>query len=301
MLQLKTEPMDEVLPSVPLENKKQGIIWMLLWALGITLAMAFAKGLDKGVSDFVLVFFRCSFGFLITIPFIFSKGFKTLRTKRLPLHLLRAFFNVSGLGCTYYAYRNLPLAEATAVGFVEPLITIILAAIVLKDKLSLSKWIGVIAGYIGVIIIINPQHIVINHAFYILMLANALVSSYLVCTKILSTTESTVSILTYTNIVCLLVACFFGIPHWQTPDLYNTLMLVGVGVCGIFSQLAYIKALKVADPSFLSPFEYTRLLIAIPIGITFFSEDPSLRVFLGSGIIVLATYALIKIDRSYSS
>jgi len=190
------------------------------------------------------------------------------------------------------------LAEATAIGFTEPLVTIVLAAVILKDKLTLAKWIGLIGGYIGVFIIASPHTMVINNAFYVLLLANFFASSSLICTKILSKTDSTIAILTYTNIMSILIAGFVALPYWKTPDLYNALLMVGVSFCGIISQFSYVKALKVGDPSFLAPFEYTRLLMAIPIGIMFFSETPSLRVFVGAGIIAFATYVLAKLERS---
>ena len=280
------------------QNKRKSIAWMLIWAISITLAMSFAKGLDAEINAVVLVFFRCASGFLFTIPFIYSEGLERLKTKRFPLHFLRMFLNMGGLVCTYYAYRYLPLAEATAIGFTEPLITITLAAFILKDKLTLARWIGIIGGYIGVFIIASPHTVIINSAFYVLLLANICASSSLICTKILSRTDSTISILTYTNIMSLLIATSIAAPYWKTPDLYNTLLMLGVGFCGIISQLAYVKALKFGDPSFLAPFEYTRLLVAIPVGMVFFSEIPSLRVFLGAGIIVFAAFMLAKLDRS---
>ena len=298
MLQVKVKATQKV-SSASLNNyKRKSIFWMLMWAFSITLAVSFAKGLDSEISGFILVFFRCSFGFLFTVHFIFSEGLEKLKTRRFPLHFLRMFFNATGLVCTYYAYRHLPLAEATAIGFTEPLVTIILAAVILKDKLTLAKWIGLIGGYIGVFIIASPHTMVINNAFYVLLLANFFASSSLICTKILSKTDSTIAILTYTNIMSILIAGFVALPYWKTPDLYNALLMVGVSFCGIISQFSYVKALKVGDPSFLAPFEYTRLLMAIPIGIMFFSETPSLRVFVGAGIIAFATYVLAKLERS---
>ncbi|MBY0463075.1 MAG: DMT family transporter [Alphaproteobacteria bacterium] len=269
-----------------------------MWALNITVAMSLAKRLDSEINSFVLVFFRCSFGFMFTLPFIYSEGLEKIKTKRFSFHFLRMLFNASGLLCTYYAYRHLPLAEATAIGFTEPLVTILLAALILKDRLTLAKWIGVIGGYIGVFVIVSPHTMVVNNAFYVLLLANILASSSLICTKILSKTDSTIAILTYTNILSVFFAAVAVVPYWKMPDLHNSLLLLGVGFFGILSQFSYIKALKHADPSFLAPFEYTRLLMAIPIGIMFFNETPSAKVFIGAGIIILATYALAKLERS---
>ncbi len=269
---------------------------MLLWSTSITTAVSFAKKLDPNTSGFMLVFFRCSFGFMFTWPFILSSGVQTFKTKRHPLHLLRVFFFCSALSCTYYAYRHLPIAEASAIGLTEPFLTTLMAAFILKDKVTPAKWLTIIGGYIGVLIIANPTNFVINHALWVLLFANFSASSVLICTKLLSKTESTLTILTYTNIVSVMIAGLVAIPYWKTPDGQNLAILACVGFFGIISQLSYVRALKLGNPSFLSPLEYMRFVIAIPVGYFVFKEALTLHTILGGGIIVSATYWLSYLE-----
>jgi drug/metabolite transporter (DMT)-like permease len=269
---------------------------MLLWSASITTAMSFAKMLDSETSGFALVFLRCSFGFLFTLPFVFSSGLKAFKTKRHPLHFLRVCFNCSALACTYYAYRHLPLAEASAIGLTEPLLTTLMAALILKDKVSLGKWLTIIGGYLGVLIIANPTDFIVNHALWILLFANFSASASLICTKMLSSSESTVLILTYTNIIGIIFSGLIALPYWKTPNGNDIWIMVCVGLFGIISQLSYVRALKLGSPAFLSPFEYMRFVIAIPVGFFVFKEALTLQIVLGGFLIILATYWLNHLE-----
>jgi drug/metabolite transporter (DMT)-like permease len=73
-------------------------------------------------------------------------------------------------------------------------------------------------------------------------------------------------------------------------------IIIGIGICGVFAQFTYVKALKVAEASFVSPFEFTRLIFAIPVGVFLFKETFYISTFLGGLLIVLAGWALIKIE-----
>ncbi len=284
-----------------LSHHRQSVLWMLLWSLSITTAVSFAKKLDSDTSGFILVFLRCSFGFMFTLPFVFSSGLQTFKTKRHSLHLLRVFFYCSALSCTYYAYRHLPIAEASAIGLTEPFLTTLMAAFVLKDKVTLAKWLTIIGGYMGVLIIANPMNFIVNHALLVLLVANFSASSVLICTKLLTKTESTITILTYTNIVSVIIAGLVAIPYWSAPNNRELAILVCVGFFGIMSQLSYVRALKLGNPSFLSPLEYMRFVIAIPVGYFVFKEALTLHTILGGGVIVLATYWLNHLENRESS
>jgi len=275
---------------------RQSILWMFLWSASITTAMSFAKLLDLETSGFVLVFLRCSFGFLFTLPFVVSSGVKAFKTQRHPLHLLRVCFNCSALACTYYAYRHLPLAEASAIGLTEPLLTTLMAALILKDKVTPGKWLTIICGYLGVLIIANPQNFVVNHALWVLLFANFSASASLICTKKLSNSESTVLILTYTNIVSVLFTGLIALPYWKAPSGRDVWIMICVGLFGIISQLSYVRALKLGSPAFLSPLEYMRFVIAIPVGFFLFKEALTFSTILGGCLIILATYGLTYLE-----
>src|SRR5438477_170028 len=119
-----------------LSPKLMGAGFMLLWALSFSSAMAFAKSLSPEIDSIIILFMRYFFGLVFFSPFVFQAGFKGFSTSRPVLHLTRVVFVGLSMGCTYYAYRNLPLALATSIGMTGPLFTTILSMILLRDSVS---------------------------------------------------------------------------------------------------------------------------------------------------------------------
>jgi drug/metabolite transporter (DMT)-like permease len=284
------------LPNTVHQKKLYGMAWSLLGSLCFTTAMSLAKLLDPSVKGAVLVFFRCLFGLIFFLPFLVREGISTLKTKRPLLHLLRVLFTCSAIACTYYGYRNLPLAMATSIGFTAPLMTTALAILVLKEMVSIKKWLLIIVGYCGVLVIVHPSDFTFNNAVYVLLLANLFASSSVICGKKLTTTESTISMMFYMNVISTLltgaVVCF----AWVTPSLHDLIILIFLGLMGVSAQFCYIRSLQNANPSFLAPFEYSRLIIAIPIGFVIFSELPTLWTLLGGGVIIAATLLVTRME-----
>src|SRR5690349_13039726 len=121
-----------------LPPKLTGATFMLLWALSFSTAMAFAKTLSSEVDSVVVLFMRYFFGLIFFSPFLIKAGIKGFVTSRPLLHLIRVLTLGITVGCTYFAYRNLPLALATSIGMTGPLFTTVLAMLLLKDHVSLA-------------------------------------------------------------------------------------------------------------------------------------------------------------------
>ncbi len=273
-----------------------GASFMLLWALSFSTAMAVAKTLSPGIDSVVLLFMRFFFGFLFFSPFIAKAGIKGFTTSRPLLHLSRVILISLAVACTYYAYRNLPLALATSIGMTGPLFTTVFAMIILKDNVSLSKWALIILGYFGVLVMVRPHELPISLGVWVELCANTFAAMAIICTKILSRTEKTFTIMLYANTFTTILAGILAYTVWKTPEFNDVLILMVVGALGVFSQFCNVTALKHADPSYLAPFEYTRMCFAIPVGFMFFEEVPTLWVIVGSLIIIGATYGLTRLE-----
>ncbi|MEB3702597.1 DMT family transporter [Candidatus Bealeia paramacronuclearis] len=281
----------EVVPA-----KLIGAAFMMSWALLFSTAMAFSKTLHPDVHSLVILFMRCLFGFMIFSPFALKMGLAAFKTNRPLLHLLRVCFMCSAMACTYYAYRNLPLATATSIGMTGPLFTTMLAMLILRDNVSLQKWGVILLGYVGVLVVVRPHEIEITPAIWVEILANIFAACTIICVKLLSKTEETVTIMMYATSAAVIVSGLAAVSVWQPPSYEDILTLVAIGALGVSSQFCSVTALKFANPSYLSPFEYTRLCFAIPVGFFFFEEVPTLWVLAGSLIIILATTLLTKME-----
>jgi drug/metabolite transporter (DMT)-like permease len=278
------------------QNNYYGIMFSLCGSLCFTTAMSIAKLLDPSVKGAVLVFIRCLFGLIFFLPFLIKSGVQTLKTQRPFLHILRVTFTCLSITCTYYGYRNLPLAMGTAIGFTAPLMTTALAILILKENVTLTKWLLIITGYLGVLVIVQPTEFRLNDAVYILLLANLFASLSLICAKKLTATESTVNIMFYVNVISTILSGIAASFVWFTPSLPDCGLLMLLGLFGVLAQFCYVKSLQHSAPSFLAPFDYSRLIIAVPIGFILFSEMPTLWTIFGAAIIIAATLFVTRLS-----
>jgi drug/metabolite transporter (DMT)-like permease len=285
--------------GLTLAPKLVGATFMLLWALSFSSAMAFAKTLSPDVNNIIILFMRYFFGLIFFSPFVYQAGFQGFKTSRLFLHLTRVVCVGAAMGCTYYAYRNLPLDLATSIGMTGPLFTTVLSMLLLKDRVSLTKWALILFGYFGVLVMVRPHEMPIGTGVIVELFANLFAAFSIICVKLLSRTESTLTIMLYANTITTFVAGILALSMWETPTHQDLMIMVVIGGLGVFSQFCSVTSLKYANPSYLAPFEYTRLCFAIPVGYLFFHEVPTLWTILGSLIIVAATYGLTRLELSY--
>ncbi len=279
-----------------LPPKLIGAGFMLLWAISISTAMTLAKHLSPDVHNLVVMFMRFFFGLLFFSPFVVRAGIKGFHTSRPLLQMIRVVCSCAAVGCTYYAYRHLPLALATSIGMTGPLFTTLLAMLILKDKVSFSKWACIFVGYLGVLVMVRPHELEVNLAVWIELLANLFAAFSIIGVKVLSRTDSVLTIMLYTNTVTTLLTGLLVYWVWLTPSLHDFLLLIAIGGFGVFSQFSATSALKYADPSYLAPFEYTRMCFAIPVGYFLFAELPTLWMLAGTLMIIGGTYALTRLE-----
>lgn len=259
---------------------------MFAWAASFSIAMALLKSLES-VPIATVVFVRFALSIVFILPLLFAQGRNSrLKTTKIHLHGLNAIFRVVGIWATYYAYSRLPMGLAASIGYTGPMIAIILAMVLLREKVGWRKWVAVIIGYTGVLIMVQPEQAHVNLAVFVALLANLCSSLAKVTTKEITKTDTVPQVIFYGNFVALLISSAFAGYHWEMPASGEWPMLLAIGFAGSLSQFAYVKALDAGNVSLVAPFEYLRLLFAIPVGILLFNEVLTQRHLLGCFIIV---------------
>lgn len=262
---------------------------MLAWALAFSIAMSITKILGTKTNTFIIVWIRLSLGLMFFLPFAFKQRTQGLKTKRFPLHFLRAVFMCCAMLCTYYAYSRLPLAFVTSIGFTSPLITTLLAIFVLGERVQWQIWVVLFFGYVGVLITLHPGNAEFNPVVIVALLANFFASCSLITVKKLSSTETTVRIMFYSNVLSVSFLGMIALAFWVAPSRGDMLLLSLLGVVGMLSQFCNVQALKYGKPSILAPIEYSRLVFAIPLGMILFDEVPGILSLAGSAVIIAST------------
>jgi drug/metabolite transporter (DMT)-like permease len=272
----------------PSMNRLKSVTWMFAWAASFNMLMAFIKMLQSS-NTVTIAFIRFLFALAVLMPAVLKAPATFVRTNNLRLQIVNAVFRSGAIFFTYYAYSQLPIAFAASIGFTGPFIAVILALILLREKVAFHKWIAVFTGYMGVLVMVNPQDASLNIAIGASLLANVCAGLSSVMTKKISATDSTPQIMFYSNIVSVVLFGMILIFTWQTPAQSDWPLIFLIGIAGTISQYAFIQAIRNADISFVAPFEYMRLLFAVPIGVMFFSEYPTPMSILGALIIMASS------------
>ena len=269
-------------------------------ALSVSIMLALAKNLSPDIPTKFVVFMTSSFCLIFFIPILISNTKTVVKTGMLYFHILRVIIGFAAMICSYYAYRNLPVAFATSIGMSSPLFTTILSVILLKENTNMTKWLIIALGYLGVLILIRPMSFCLDLGTVSAVLSNILSACIIIITKVLSRYDSTVTMMLYANVGATIIAFLFNIHDWHIIAIKDLILLFFMGLLTIIIQLCSITALKYSGPSFIAPFEYTRMFFAILIGLIMFSEIPDICTILGSVVILVSVYTLTYLDHNGS-
>ncbi len=244
------------------------------------------RELSTGLHVFEIAFFRNFFGLILMLGLVARGRLGVLRTKRFPLHLLRAVLNAVAMLTFFQALALIPLAEVTALAFTTPLFAVVLAVIVLKERLGPRRMVGLLVGLVGALIIIRPGVVPLSLGSVLVIGSSLIWACALMCIKLLSRTETSLSIAIY---AALLLTPLTGIPAlfvWQWPHGSEWVLLVVIAATGSFYQVMINQALKLADASLVMPFDFTKLIWAALVGYIFFSEIPDIWTVAGGAVII---------------
>lgn len=267
----------------------RGALWILAASILFSVMSAAVKTVGARLDSFQIAFFRCAFGLIVILPFMVKAGPQVFRTRRLPLHVLRALTGVAAMFSGFYSITHLPLADATAISFAKPLFMIILAVLFLGEVVRWRRWTATVIGFIGVLVMINPGENGLNPAMAAALFGTLCVAVVVVLVKRLSTTEAPLTILFTFGIVSTLVSAVPAAFVWQTPTWLEFALLVLIGCLGAAGQSCAIRGFRVGEATAVVPFDYSRLLFAGALGYVLFGDVPTLNTLAGAALIVAST------------
>ena len=286
------------------QNILKGVLFFMIAILFISIVDTICKLYTK---DFHAV--QIVWGYFIGINltlwlFFFFKGKKLSKlmvTNRPIIQIIRPGFLVCSISSLFVGLTYLPLAEATAIGFVAPLFITVLSVPILKEKVGIHRWCAIIIGLVGVMIIVRPGG---NfwHLVSIMPLIGALFFAlFQILTRLLSTTENTLTTLFYTGIGGLFWSSLIVSFVWVDPTLIHLLVFLATGILGALAHLCMINAFNYAEASLLAPYNYTKLLWVAIFGYLIFDDIPSIDMWVGAGVIILAGLYVLYREKKHIS
>ncbi len=257
------------------------------------------KQLADELHPFEIAFFRSVFGFLVLLPIVWrSGGLFVLRTGKPGLHLLRSALNAGGMLLFFLSLSLAPLATVSAIGFASPLFAALLAIIILREKVGIRRWSGLIIGFIGTLIIVRPGVGIIEAGALIALASSLLWAGAMVVIKRLTGTDSPLAITTWAalgvGVFCFPAALFF----WKWPSLEQWMWLIVIGTLGSIIQYTLARAFELADTTVVLPFDFLKLVWASVFGFMLFSEIPDPWAWAGGTIIFCSAVYIAYRERA---
>ena len=282
-----------------LSKNQLGFLYMFLSVCAFSVMDLIVKWSENYPLGEVL-FFRGFFGLFPIIFLIPRDRLKDFyKTKRSGLHFLRCFVGLIALTSIFIALRNLPLATVVSISFAAPIFTTIMSIFFLSEKVGIYRWLAVIVGFVGIIIITQPGLSVLN-IYYIYPIIFCLGLSYVaIAIRQLSTSEPVwlISLYFSASITVLgLISLPFG---WIMPSLKDFILLSLVGVLGGVANLLLSQSYKLSEVSLVTPLKYLALIFGIIFGYLIWDEVPTILTLFGSALVILSSVIIFRREIYY--
>lgn len=268
---------------------------MLASTVLFSLMHVVVRYLSSDLHPFEIAFFRNSLACFFLLPIMLRNGGQLLKTQHIKWHILRSSLNVVAMLMFFYALSITPLAVVQALSFTAPLFATVLAMVLLREKVKLRRWIAIIAGFIGVLIILRPgaQPIEIGA---LLVLGSAFIWALtMIVIKRLSNTDSPLTITAYVTLFLSILSLIPALLYWKWPQGAQWAWLLFAAITGTLGQLCLAKAFAYAETSIVLPFDFAKIIWSASLGYLFFGEYVSAYTWAG-GVIIFggACYVAIR-------
>ena len=277
-----------------LSKNQLGFLYMFLSVCAFSIMDLIVKWSEHYPLGEVL-FFRGFFGLLFYFFIIPRERFKDFYyTKRAGLHFLRCIFGLIALLAIFIALRNLPLATVVSISFAAPIFTTIFSIFFLSEKVGLFRWLAVLVGFIGIIIITEPGFSSLN-IYYVYPIIFCLGLSYVaIAIRQLSTTEP-VWLISLNFSAAITLVSIFTIPFgWIMPNIKDFILLSFIGIFGGVANLWLSQSYKFSEVSLVTPLKYLALVFAIIFGFFIWDEIPSFKTLLGALLVITSSVIIFR-------
>ena len=277
-----------------LSKNQLGFLYMFISICAFSLMDVLVKwSVDYPIGQ--VLFFRGFFG-IIFYFFIIPKNrlHDFYKTKRPGLHTLRCISGLIALVAIFIALRQLPLATVVSISFAAPIFTTIFSIFLLSEKVGIYRWLAVLIGFIGILIITEPGISELN-IYYIFPIIFCLGLSYVAITiRQLSTTEPVWLISFYFSLSITLLSLITIPQGWVMPDFNDFILLSLIGIFGGVANLWLSQSYKYSEVSLVTPLKYLALVFAIIFGYFIWEEIPTIKTLIGALLVIASTLIIFR-------
>ncbi len=277
-------------------NNLKGIVVMVIGMIGMAGTDAAGKWLmTSDYSVFQVVAVRgWMIVVLLTAWILIKKRTAELRTMRLGAHGIRLVLAFCGPILMFSALATMPLADVTVIIFGSPFLTTALSVPIFKEKVGRHRWLAVILGFIGVVVVLRPSAGLFEPVAILALLAGVAFATVNLTARWLRDTETTICITFYTMVGMAILASL-ALPFvWQPIPLNDLVIFIIMAVFTLIGYLGMTGAFVMAPVGVVAPFEYTVLIFAVILGFVIWGDVPDGFVWTGAAIIIASGVYLIQ-------
>jgi drug/metabolite transporter (DMT)-like permease len=272
----------------PKENRTAGILWMLATMFCFISLDAIMKHLLQTYSLVQVTWGRFFFATIVAVAACGPRIGTLAVSRHRFLQLQRSVFLMLTTGMFNAGIRTVPLATATTIMFLNPILVTILSIPMLGEKVGPRRWFGVVLGFIGALIVVRPWQGglgVFGYGVVFLVIAALLNANYQILTRKVRGDDPMTSLL-YTAAAGAIVTSLLVPWFWTWPTAFDWLLLVGTGLAGGLGHLFLIRAFRAAPASVVAPFSYSSLIWAAIFGFVIWGDWPDLWTWAGAALII---------------
>ena len=267
-----------------------GIVFMCLAASFFPAMNGLAKLMSQSYSSEQVVWARTLSHLIFVLALFMPKaGWAIVKTQRPGVQFIRSCLLISSTFLFFSAIKFVPIAQAASISFTAPLIVVILAGPMLGEKITLSRVLAVVTGFVGVLVVIRPGAAVFQWASLLIVGSAGCFAVYQVLTRRVAGIDSPGTSVVYSALVGSVLMSAIVPFSWKTPDSWNDVMLLAsLGVLGGLGHYCVARAMTYAPANFLSPFQYWQMVGSVAVGYYLFAEVPDAFTWMGAALIIAA-------------
>jgi drug/metabolite transporter (DMT)-like permease len=290
-------------PADSHENRKHGIFWMLATMLCFITLDAIMKHLLESYPLVQVTWARFFFATIIAV-LVCGRNLGTLAKSTVPgKQALRSMLLMSTTAVFNAGIRTTPLATATTIMFLSPILVTLLSIPLLGEKVGIRRWAGIVVGFAGAIIVVQPWQSgssSIGLGVLFLLLASLLNSNYQIVTRMVRGDDPLTSLL-FTATAGAVVTSLMVPWFWTWPNTFDWLLLIASGLAGALGHLCLIRSLRLAPASIVAPFSYSSLIWATLFGFAVWGDWPDFWTWAGAALIIGSGLYIFHRERRHIS
>jgi drug/metabolite transporter (DMT)-like permease len=277
-----------------MNDRLRGVLWMGGAVLAFSAMAVAARELLAHMGPFQVLLIRSVVMLGIVLLVVAQAERPAIGTRRLPLHLARNLVHFAGQYCWVFAIGALPLATVFAIEFTMPVWTAVLAALLLKERLTRPRLVMLALGLLGVLVILRPGFALFQPAALVALAAAFFYAGNMIATKRLSASDSPLAVLFWMSLIQTPLALACALPQWRAPLPSDLPWMLVIGAGSYAAHYCMTRAFRLAEATVVVPIDFTRLPLIAVVGALFYREPFDAWILAGAAVIFAGTYASLR-------